>query len=146
MPTLRGLLLNCTEHSSAGWWADYITSWSLLSPILMITCLTFLAGLTFCTLFNSLYGYFLSYDSFRTKDPDLLAASRPSCLSSVHMCVSQMPMSREPLTKQHLRHFCRHYSSSTTLCEPLWLQFCPNFYLLAIYVCIHMSYVFPILF
>lgn len=112
----------------------------------MITCLTSSAGLTFCTLFDSLYSYFLSYGSFRTKDPDLQAVCRPSCLSSVHMCVSQMPTSGEPLTKQYLRHFCRHYSPSTTLYEPLWLQSCPNFYLLAICVCTHMSYVFPILF
>lgn len=131
------LLLYCTEHSSVGWWADYVTSRSLLSLILMITCLTSLAGLTFCTLFNSLYSYFLSYDSFWTKDPALQAACRPSCLSSVHMCVSQMPTSGEALTKQGLRHLCRHYSSSTTLYEPLWPQFCPNFYLLAICACIH---------
>lgn len=140
------LLLYCTEHSSVGWWADYVTSRSLLSLILMITCLTSLAGLTFCTLFNSLYSYFLSYDSFWTKDPALQAACRPSCLSSVHMCVSQMPMSGEALTKQGLRHLCRHYSSSTTLYEPLWPQFCPNFYLLAICAGIHMSYVLPIFF
>lgn len=53
----------------------------------MITCLTFLTALTFCTLLNSLDSYLLSYTSSWRKDPALRAPCRPSCLSS-SPCVS----------------------------------------------------------
>lgn len=129
---------------------NILIEWSPLSLILMIACLTYLTNLTFCTLLTVVYSYFISNSLFQLK---ALICKHHANSAAFHQLATHSTCALAKWLEW--RSFCKIALEALlqtlqqfhhALMSSSGLQFCSNFYLVAISAHICMSYISPLLF